>query len=229
MLAFIALLPQLLKKLLYEWVFGYRFGKNTTIGIVIIDCRNFVIGDNSKIAAGTIFWQCDQVFIGSNVNIGILNMFRGGKTIRLCDYSILLRFNVINAIINHNFKIEPQSVFELGYGSVITSEHRIDFTDTVTIGQQTILGGRSSSIWTHNRRVGRSVIIGDYCYIASESRIAPGVNIPSRCVLGLGSVVVDSFIAELQLIGGVPARHIRWLNKSDHELLYDKTRIDLPD
>lgn len=225
----LALLPHFIKKCAYRRLFGYNIGMNTKIGIVIIDCQTFVVGNHSTIASGTIFWQCQNVIIGDYVSIGVLNIFRGGKLIKLHNYSKLIRLNVINAIIKHNFKYLPDSVFELGYGSVITAEHRIDFTDRVIIGKKTIIGGRNSSIWTHNRRSGRCVVVGDYCYVGSEVRIAPGVNVPSRCIVGLGSVVADSFIAEQQLITGVPARHTRWLNNSDYELLYDKTRDDIPD
>ncbi|MFM8392390.1 MAG: hypothetical protein ACKOB4_00520, partial [Acidobacteriota bacterium] len=129
--------------------------------------------------------------IGNRVVIGLFNLFRGGKLIQLDDYAMILRFNFINAILDPHFKTEPQSFFHLGYGSVITAEHRIDFTEKVSIGRQTILGGRNSSIWTHNRRSGEGVQIGDNCYVGSEIRMAPGSAIPSFSIVGLGSVVTS--------------------------------------
>jgi acetyltransferase-like isoleucine patch superfamily enzyme len=117
----------------------------------------------------------------------------------------------------------------LGYGSVVTAEHRIDFTDRVTIGRCTTIAGRNSSIWTHNRRVGSSVLIGDFCYVGSEVRMAPGAHIGDCCVVGLGAVVTRGSIESNWLIGGVPARPLRQLKTDDYELVFAKTRPDLPD
>ena len=228
-LVFLAFCPQLVKRLCFIYLYKFDIGTNTQIGIVLIDCQQFKLGDNSRISSGTIFWKCKSVCIGKQVNIGVFNLFRGGVRVFIDDYCELLRLNVLNAIDHTSFKTEPNSTFELGYGSVITAEHRIDFTDKVKIGKNTILGGRNSSIWTHNRRQGNGVTIGDYCYIGSEVRFAPGSSIPSKCIVGIGSVIVDSFIAEGQLIAGVPGRHIRWINDRDCELLFDKTRLDLPE
>src|SRR5437660_8831530 len=46
-------------------------------------------------------------------------------------------------------------------GSVVTAGHKIDFTDRVTIGRRTIIGGRNSSLWTHNRQRTLPVEIGE--------------------------------------------------------------------
>jgi len=229
MLVVLAIMPQLIKVLVYRKIFKYRIGKNIKLGIIIIDAVEFEIGDYSHISSGTIFWKCNTVSLGCKVEVGPLNLFRGVKYAKLDDYSSVLRLNVINAIIEPNFKLPVSSIFSLGYGSVITSEHRIDCTDKVTIGAYSVIGGRNSSIWTHNRRNGKSVFIGDNCYIGPETRFAPGARVPSKCIVGIGSVVVDSFVAEEQFLAGSPARHLRWLTQNDRELIFDKTRPDIPD
>jgi acetyltransferase-like isoleucine patch superfamily enzyme len=98
----------------------------------------------------------------------------------------------------------------------------------VTIGRCTTFGGRNSSIWTHNRRIGMPVKIGDYCYIGSEIRMAPGASVPDCCILGLGSVLTKPIKEEWSLIAGVPAKRIRSVGPEDAELLFGKTRVDLP-
>lgn len=227
-LVVLAILPGPLKRLGYRVIFGYRIGRGARIGLALLDCRQLTIGENARIGHGTVFWQCGEVAIGREVVIGVFNLFRGGKLIRIGDYGMLLRFNVINAIIEPDFAIRPDSSFILGPGSVITAEHRIDFTDRVEIGQGTILGGRNSSIWTHNRRHGSGVMIGDHCYVGSEIRMAPGSAIPARCIVGLGAVVTSRLESAEQLIAGVPARPLRPLSEQDRELLFDQTRRDLP-
>ena len=113
--------------------------------------------------------------------------------------------------------------------SVITTGHKIDFTDRVQIGRRTILGGRNSSLWTHNRQRTRPIEIGSLTYIGSEIRVAPGGSIPSRCIVGIGAVVTKRLTEENYLIGGVPAKPIKPLGPDDIFLIEQKTRPDLPD
>jgi len=169
------------------------------------------------------------VYVGRQAIIGPLNLFRGGDRIQLEDYSQVIRLNIINAIPEHDCTNNPNSSFYLGYGAVVTAEHRIDFTDRVSIGRHSILGGRNSSIWTHNRRMGKPVEIGDYCYMGSEIRMAPGARIPDCCIVGMGSVVTHPVTKSHSLIAGVPAKRRRELTAEDYELIFSKTRRDLPD
>lgn len=228
-LAMVAIMPGFLKRPLYRWCFGYRIGRNARIGFAFIDCAKLEMGDNARIAHGTVFLRCGRVSIGEHAIIGSLNLFRGGERIELGDYSQVMRMNIINAIPDNDCTNNPESSFYLGYGSVVTAEHRIDFTDRVSIGRHSILGGRNSSIWTHNRRAGFPVIIGDYCYIASEIRMAPGAQIPDCCIIGLGSVITGKICESYSLVAGVPAKRRRGLNADDVELIFGKTRADLPD
>jgi acetyltransferase-like isoleucine patch superfamily enzyme len=229
MLLMTAILPRPLKRCVYRWIFGYQIGRNVRLGFALLDCRHFSVGDRSSISHGVLFLRCGDVRIGSHVNVGPCNVFRGGETIDLNDYCQLLRFNVINAIPNNDCVNAPQAIFTLGYGSVVTAEHRIDFTDRVTIGRCTTIAGRNSSIWTHNRRAGSGVLIGDFCYVGSEVRVAPGARIGDCCIVGLGAVVTRGNVEKNWLIGGVPARPVRQLRTEDYELVFAKTRPDLPD
>src|SRR5438552_12203037 len=119
--------------------------------------------------------------------------------------------------------------FSLGRGSIITAGHKIDFTDRVEIGRRTIIGGRNSSLWTHNRQRTRPIKIGSFTYVGSEIRIAPGGSIPSRCIVGIGSVITGELVGEERLIAGVPAKPLKELSEEDKFLIERKTRPDLPD
>jgi acetyltransferase-like isoleucine patch superfamily enzyme len=224
-----AFLPGALKRLVYRWCFRYRIGRDVRIGIAYLDCAALNIADGARIGHGVVFYGCGEVHVGRAAVIGPLNLFRGGKRIFLGDYSQVLRLNVINAIPNHDCTNEPDSTFFLDYGATITAEHRIDFTDRVRIGRCAILGGRNSSLWTHNIRTGLPVEIGDYSYVGSEIRMAPGARIPDCCVVGLGSVVTRRLDEPYTLIAGVPAKPRRPLTGEDHELLFGRRRPDMPD
>ena len=123
--------------------------------------------------------------------------------------------------------IDPTLI--LGDGSIVTTGHKIDFTDRVEIGRRVILGGRNSSLWTHNRQRTMPITIGPMVYIGSEIRMAPGSAIPARCIVGIGSVITARLEEEGKLVAGVPAKTIKDLSSEDQFLIERKTRRDLPD
>ena len=115
----ITLLPSRLKVPLYRILFGYRIGQGVRIGLSpIVGVRHLKIGDGTKIGWLNVFYHVDQVTIGREVKIGFLNCFRGGRSIKIGDYSSILRMNTINAIIDGDFisSIEPDSRARGGFG-----------------------------------------------------------------------------------------------------------------
>jgi len=229
MLALIALLPSFLKRFCYRLFFGYQIGKRVSIGLTIIDARECRIDDDVRIGHLNLIIRVKKLEIGDHVRIGHLNIIRGGDEVHLGRYSEIIRMNEINSIAEPEVvnPIDPR--FLLGDGSIITTGHKIDFTDRVTIGRRSILGGRNSSLWTHNRQRTRPIDIGSFAYIGSEIRMAPGGALPSRCIVGIGSVITSELTAEGYLIAGVPAKPLKELSEEDQFLIERKTRIDLPD
>jgi acetyltransferase-like isoleucine patch superfamily enzyme len=149
--------------------------------------------------------------------------------VRIGRYAEIMRLNEINSIPDPVVINDIDSRFILGDGAIVTAGHKIDFTDRVRIGRRTILGGRNSSLWTHNRQRTRPVEIGELSYIGSEIRVAPGGVIPSRCIVGIGSVITGKIEGEYQLIVGVPAKPVKSLGEEDRALVEYKTRPDMPD
>jgi len=228
-LAVLALLPGLLKRSLLRVLFGFRIDPSARVGLALLDCAELTVGADARIGHGVLFTRAGRVRVGNHVIIGPLNVFRGGDRIELDDYSQLLRLNVINAIPDHDCVDTPDSTFALGFGAVVTASHRIDFTDRVSLGRRAILGGSNSSIWTHNRRRSAPVRIGDFCYVGSEIRIAPGVQVADCTIVGLGSVISSTLADPFTLAAGSPAKVVRALTEADADLLFGKTRPDLPD
>lgn len=228
-LACLALLPSPLKRPLYRWLFGYRIGRGVSIGLTLLDAGECVIEDNVNIGHLNVVIGVGKLFIGDHARIGHLNVLRGGHEISIGRYAEILRLNEINSIPDPVVVNPVDPRFTLGAGSVITAGHKIDFTDRVTIGSRTILGGRNSSLWTHNRQRTQPIEIGDQAYIGSEIRMAPGSGLPSRCIVGIGAVITKRLTDERHLIAGVPARAVKPLDEEDAFLVEHKTRADLPD
>jgi acetyltransferase-like isoleucine patch superfamily enzyme len=228
-LALVALLPSFLKRPCYRLCFGYKIGKRVRIGLSIIDARECHIEDDARIGHLNVIIGVKDLSIGDHARIGHLNIMRGGDSARLGRFSEIIRLNEINSIPEPDVVNPVEPVFLLGEGSIITTGHKIDFTDRVEIGRRTILGGRNSSLWTHNRQRTRPIRIGSFTYIGSEIRVAPGGTIPSHCIVGIGSVITGELTQENHLIAGVPAKSIKPLSAEDTFLIERKTRPDLPD
>jgi acetyltransferase-like isoleucine patch superfamily enzyme len=209
--------------------FGYQIGKRVRIGLSIIDAKECRIDDDVKIGHLNVVTGVKKLEIGDHVKIGHLNIIRGGDEVKLGRYSEIIRMNEINSIPEPDVVNPTDPRFSLGDGSIITAGHKIDFTDRVTIGHRSILGGRNSSLWTHNRQRTLPISIGSFAYMGSEIRIAPGGTLPSRCIVGIGSVITGELTAEGHLIAGVPAKPVKELNEEDQFLIERKTRKDLPD
>ncbi|PYQ46495.1 MAG: hypothetical protein DMF77_00685 [Acidobacteria bacterium] len=229
LLVVIAVLPGFVKKPLYRGLFRYRIGRGVRIGLVILDADSVELGDGTEIGHLNLITRVGSFITGKSVRIGPLNIIRGGERVRLGDYAEVMRLNVLNAIPDHDCTTSPASRLEIGRGTVVVSGHRIDFTDQVTIGQNVIIGGRNSSLWTHNRQSTAPIEIGDFCYLGSEVRLAPGARLAERSILGLGSVLAGAIDTPGSLVGGVPARIIRPLTAEDDALVHRKARRDAPD
>jgi carbonic anhydrase/acetyltransferase-like protein (isoleucine patch superfamily) len=228
-LMLVGMLPAAFKNAAYRRLFGYRIGKGVRIGLVLLDAAQVDLGEGTHLGHFTTIHRVERLETGRHVRIGIANIIRGGERVWLGDYSEVMRLNVLNAIPDHDCTTSPQSVLELGAGTVITSGHRIDFTDRVTLGKNVIIGGRNSSLWTHNRQETAPIEIGDFCYLGSEVRLAPGAKLPDECILGLGSVLTGEITEPRSLVAGVPAKVVRPLNEKDLARIRRKTRGDMPD
>jgi acetyltransferase-like isoleucine patch superfamily enzyme len=229
MLAVCAVLPSFLKRPIYRLFFGYKIGKRVRIGLCIIDAGECDIDDDVQMGHFNVVTRVRKLTIKDHVRIGHLNIIRGGDEVSLGRYCEIIRMNEINSIPDPDVvnKIDP--VFLLGDGSIVTTGHKIDFTDRVEIGRRVILGGRNSSIWTHNRQRTLPITIGSLVYMGSEIRMAPGSAIPARSIVGIGSVITAALTEEGKLIAGVPAKTIKELSQEDQFLIERKTRPDLPD
>jgi acetyltransferase-like isoleucine patch superfamily enzyme len=228
-LAALAILPSFLKRPLYRLFFGYKIGKRVRIGLSVIDARECSIEDDVQIGHLNVITRVEKLTIRDHVRMGHLNIIRGGTLVSLGRYAEIIRMNEINSIPDPDVVNEIDPVFILGDGSIVTTGHKIDFTDRVEIGRRVILGGRNSSLWTHNRQRTMPITIGSMVYIGSEIRMAPGSALPARSIVGIGSVITAQLTDEGKLIAGVPAKTVKELSSEDQFLIERKTRPDLPD
>jgi len=229
LLGLVAILPGPVKRTMLRVLFGYRIGKHVRIGISLIDARRVVLGEGTRIGHGNLVVGVGDFLAGRGVRIGFGNIIRGGSRVVIGDFGTIMRLNFLNAIPDHDCTTAPVSELELKAGAIIVAGHRFDFTDRIVLGRNVIVGGRHSSLWTHFRQQTAPIEIGDFCYLGSEVRLAPGAALPDRCILGLGAVLTKAIDAPGSLVAGVPARVVRPLTDADLKSLMRKTRPDIPD
>ncbi|MBF4492875.1 hypothetical protein IR010_10015 [Flavobacterium sp. MR2016-29] len=165
----------LLKKVLH-----YEIGKNVKIGRTLINCKRVVIGDNVYIADNNSIC-CNELHIGSNTSIHSGNVILGGAN------------------------------FSIGTNSRIINNHYFDLWHNIQIGNNSWIAGKNSQFWTHGsihtklKNKDLSIVIKNDVYVGSACCFAPGVQIESENLIGLGSVVTKSFLESKTIIAGNPA------------------------
>jgi len=70
-------------------------------------------------------------------------------------------------------------------------------------------------VYDQSKHICKKVIIEDYCWIGQGAMIMPGTHLGKRTIVGAGSVVTKSFPDGYCIIGGNPAKIIRYLNSKE--------------
>ena len=202
-------------------ILGYKVGRNVRIGFSILKLDNLILGDNTKIGHFNLI-LINSLKIKENGSIKNLNIFKGPFDFEIESKGRVANKNYVSrAPLGVTF---DYAKFVIGYNSNITSNHFIDLTQSVTLGDNTVLGGRNSQIWTHGYihkesgderfRVDGSVEIGNNVYLGSMVLINPGVVIHDAISIGSGSVVSKKLV-EKGMYVNTPLRFLH----QDFELL----------
>jgi acetyltransferase-like isoleucine patch superfamily enzyme len=226
--AALALSPSAIKIPIYRHAFGFKIGKGVRIGVSLLDTDELDLAEGSTVGHGNLITRTKRVALDDGARIGFCNIVRGGDEVRLGKFATVMRFNVLNSIPDNDCEGPTDPRLHLDDGAYVVSGHRLDFTTRITIGKNAIVAGRNSSLWTHNRQATRPITIGDFCYLGSEVRIAPGASLGDWSILAMGAVLSGEAAART-VHGGVPAKPIRDITDDDERVLAKKTRNDIPE
>jgi acetyltransferase-like isoleucine patch superfamily enzyme len=106
----------------------------------------------------------------------------------------------------------------LGEHSAITNRHLLDCTSAITIGRFTTIAGFQSQFISHtidiaqNRQTSRSIQVGDFCFVGTNSVLLGGSALPDYSVLGAKSLLNKAHTQTHRLYGGIPARELSVLS-----------------
>lgn len=126
----------------------------------------------------------------------------GNKTVIKEGFTCNFGFNISigdNCFINHNVTILDSYEVEIG--------------NNVFIGPGVIISPVTHPNEYRNRRnlIGKKITIEDNAWIGSNAVILPGVKLGKGSVVGAGTVVKKD-VLENEVVGGVPAKHIKFVD-----------------
>lgn len=98
-------------------------------------------------------------------------------------------------------------------GCYIQGTGKLKIGNYTTFGQNTGVLSGGHDVYDHRVLTKGETTIGDYCWIGMNSVILPNVKLGDFTVVASGSVVTKSFPDGYCVIGGVPAKFIKYLNK----------------
>jgi acetyltransferase-like isoleucine patch superfamily enzyme len=185
------ILPVALKLFIYRRILGWKIGNNVMIGISYLDVKNVCIGDEVHIGNFNVIRRLSSMSIGEKTKISNFNGFYGAV------------------------HLHWESTLVIGKSVNFTSHHFLDVGGLITIGDNSIIGGRDSQFWAHGLVYDEfgnpalrplSISIGNKVYIGSRSTLI-GCSIPDSSVVGAASVITKQFDQQINpvLIAGNPA------------------------
>ena len=128
------------------------------------------------------------------------SLIRRGNILKGCGEVILGVASKINQFNKVTAGSAYKSTLSLGTNTIVGSNHLLELTSNVTIGDYSILAGAGTQIWTHGFyfskahppkrwRVDSEVIIKKNVYVGTRCVITPGVVIQDNITIGAGSVI----------------------------------------
>jgi acetyltransferase-like isoleucine patch superfamily enzyme len=142
-----------------------------------------------------------------------------------CSYLSFLKFKLFgdefywikgkSTIVVHPRKIFVGKNSPVGrFGGYFNGVGGINIGDYVQFGPNVSLISSNHDLYDHYKpEVGLPIVIENYCWIGINSVVLPGVKLGPRTIVGSGSVVTKSFPDGYCVIGGVPAKLIKKIDK----------------
>jgi acetyltransferase-like isoleucine patch superfamily enzyme len=98
-------------------------------------------------------------------------------------------------------------------GCYITGRGGIYIGDYTQIAPNVAIITANHDVYDSRKHIEAPVKIGKYCWIGAGATILPGVELGDWTIVGAGAVVTKSFSGGYCVIGGVPAKMIKPLEK----------------
>lgn len=98
-------------------------------------------------------------------------------------------------------------------GCYIQGKGGITIGDYTQIAPNVVIVSANHDVYDSRKHVCAAVKIGKYCWLGAGAKIMPGVELGDWTIVGAGAVVTRSFPEGHCIIGGVPAKKIKELER----------------
>ena len=115
---------------------------------------------------------------------------------------------------NYGFNISIGDNCFFNYGLTILDSYKVEIGSNVFIAPNVIISPVTHPLQAENRRnlIGGKIVIEDDVWIGAGAVILPGVRLARGAVVAAGAVV-KSDVREYEVVGGIPAKHIKNVNR----------------
>lgn len=189
------------KIVVFFWrLLGHNIANDAKIGFSIVFAKRILMAPGAHIGHGN-YININELLLFEGAFVGRSNIVNGPFAIEMKKGAQIGNRNKIlrgpTPLVTFGV-----SVLRVGEGSKITSDHRIDCSQSVIIGAHTIIAGAASQIWTHGYvhdiqgpgryRVDGRIVIGNNVYVGSACVLTGGVRIEDGIIVGAGATVSRS-------------------------------------
>ena len=98
-------------------------------------------------------------------------------------------------------------------GCYITGRGGLTVGDYTQVVPNVVIVTANHDLYDSRKHIVAPVTIGKYCWLGAGAKIMPGIELGDWTIVGAGAVVTSSFPQGYCVIGGVPARKIKELDK----------------
>ena len=178
---------------------GHKISYKAKIGWGIYIINEIKLNDHSRIGMLN-FIRINKVCLSNNAFIKNLNYIKGPFNIVLGEKSgIAMQNKIRRAYHPVTYGISELS---LGYNTFIVSNNFFDLTRSITMGDNTQIGGIRTEFWTHGYmhdtegegriRIDGEIHLGNNVYVGSRCLFNPNVTIGNAINIGGNSVISKS-------------------------------------
>jgi hypothetical protein len=192
-------LPWAVRRPLLNFLFGWSIASGARVGYSILGAQRVDMAPGSAIGHLTYVKGVRLLQLGPKAILGSLNWVTASP---LSDQTFFA----------HRTQRDPS--LRIGAESAITARHLIDCTDSVTVGEFSIVGGWGSQILSHSidfqagRQDAEPIHIGDRAFVGTRAILLKGSIVPDCSIVAAGSTYGRRNAKPLGLFAGNPARRI---------------------
>lgn len=193
---FVGLIPIGIIRKLFLNLIGHKISYKSKLGFNILYISDIKLEERTSIGSFNLI-AIKSLYLEKQSFIKRFNYFKGPFKVHLSYKSGISNNNKFRRA-NYPISVGEASL-HLGKNSFIVSNHFIDLTKSVSFGDNSILAGINTQLWTHGYyhanegpdriRIDGEIKIGNNVYAGSKCLFNPGVKVSDAIHIGAGSVI----------------------------------------